>query len=372
MYSLGVIPNSKQQNGTGLYSSFLNAIPSGDKTARKAYPGEKHVPLRLGTFRVGIANYVGPGTQVLKRLRRGDPPRSAVDKTAQRHDIDYGLAQGSKTKSEQIKKIREADIRMVKKLDNIKKNKKDYNINVTMGKAIAGKMIAEDVGIMKKGSFGGDLINIPNSDKDTLEKARDKLEQEGYGKVEELKMLLAKQYGIPSTKKKKKKVPTKKAQTGGSIDIIGSVLPALAKTLGITSLTPDSIKRLITPVIKGKKTMAGQIGAITRALLPVLVASKLKAHDEKATQKKVNELLAGKRGELTKQLGKALAAVIKQVKKGQGGEGLNQKGLGFWADFGRGFMAVMRPALPILATVLTPIAPEIGIPLGIVGTLIQK
>jgi hypothetical protein len=39
---------------------------------------------------------VPPGTQITKRLKRGDPPRAISDKVAQAHDIRYGLAKGQK------------------------------------------------------------------------------------------------------------------------------------------------------------------------------------------------------------------------------------------------------------------------------------
>ena len=43
-----------------------------------------------------------PGTQVVKRLERKDPPRTVADLIAERHDIDYALAKESKTKEEQL------------------------------------------------------------------------------------------------------------------------------------------------------------------------------------------------------------------------------------------------------------------------------
>lgn len=64
--------------------------------------GEKHAPLRMpdGSFEVG--NYIGPGTQAVKRIHRGDRGKTPVDDLAMRHDAFYSLA---RTKDE----IRKAD-----------------------------------------------------------------------------------------------------------------------------------------------------------------------------------------------------------------------------------------------------------------------
>ena len=84
--------NLLRMGGQGIFSSIKNAIPHSDSNARAGYPGENHAILKLPNGMPGIANFMGPGTQVVKRLQRGDPPRTASDKTAMRHDIDYGLA----------------------------------------------------------------------------------------------------------------------------------------------------------------------------------------------------------------------------------------------------------------------------------------
>ena len=49
-----------------------------------------------------MANYAGPGTDVIGRLRLGIKPVNTADKAAQRHDLDY-------TRAKNIKDIRKAD-----------------------------------------------------------------------------------------------------------------------------------------------------------------------------------------------------------------------------------------------------------------------
>lgn len=205
--------------GSELGTSVKNLLPSSDETGRPAYSGERHAILELPNGKYGMANYMGPGTQVIKRLKRGDPPRTLSDKTAMRHDIDYALAAGLKNKEAQVKAIREADMRMVKNLDRISKNKSDSAKNIFQGRRlIQGKMAAEDVGLMEKGSFGGDLKPISDEDKILLMSNRARLGQEGYGNLpaQQLKLKLLKAHSRKSKKGKGLKVP------GGGISLPGS------------------------------------------------------------------------------------------------------------------------------------------------------
>ena len=75
--------------------------------------------LQLKNGKNGVANYMGPGTEVVKRLKRGDPGRTPADMVAKRHDIDYTLASGSRDEASQLKQIRTADNRMI---NSLKKN----------------------------------------------------------------------------------------------------------------------------------------------------------------------------------------------------------------------------------------------------------
>ena len=127
-----------------------------------------------------------------------------------------------------------------------------------------------------------------------------------------------------------------------------------------------SIKKLLDPLVKGTNVVKN-VKTISKALLPILVSHKLKAHDVAPTAKVVKKLLKGNKQDLLKDLTVVITKIIKQ----QSGKG-KFKGGSFWADFSKGFMMVMKPALPVLATIITPVAPEIGIPLGIVGAIINN
>ena len=153
---------------TELGNKIRNAIPASDDTARPAYVGENHAILRLENGKHGIGNYMGNGTRVVERLRRGDPPRTQADKVAMRHDIDYTLAATQPTRELQMELIRDADNRMIKKLGEIKDSKQ----NIALGKLIAVKTKAEDMGLLDRGRFAGQLKQLSPEDRNLLESAK--------------------------------------------------------------------------------------------------------------------------------------------------------------------------------------------------------
>ena len=165
----------KCQYGKGLFNKLINAIPSSDKTARPRYPGEKHAILKLKGLRTGIANYCGPGTHIVERVRRGDPPRTYSDGVCNIHDIDYALSQGKPDR------VRTADRRMIQKLKNA--GGKDSIFNIKLGQwAISAKNKAEDLGLLKKGAFGGPDMGLDDATRNMLLKRRAALVQKGYGR----------------------------------------------------------------------------------------------------------------------------------------------------------------------------------------------
>jgi len=165
------------QTGGSILNKLINKIPSSDKTARPRFEGEKHMILKLGGLKTGIANYCGPGTRIFKRTQRGDPPRTYADGVCNVHDIDFTLSGGDP------KKVRLADLRMLKKL---KQNSgKDNIFNIGVGRAsIGAKVKAEDIGFLSKGSFGiskKDYLNLDPRDIAMLKRRRQALVMKGYG-----------------------------------------------------------------------------------------------------------------------------------------------------------------------------------------------
>ena len=173
-----------------LATGAKNLFPS-EQGSNRNYPGEKHAVLRKpGSNAFFIANYMGPSTQVIKRLKAQSKPRTASDKSAMVHDILYTLAESTDD-------IRAADRRMIDKLEDIKKSKGDSAFNIAQGqKLIQAKVALEDLGLLKKDRFSKmQGKNLPAKDKDLLQKELKKLEQEGYGNVgDEVKANVIKQY----------------------------------------------------------------------------------------------------------------------------------------------------------------------------------
>jgi hypothetical protein len=163
--------NKKVQHGDGLYDRIANGL-----FGASMGHNEVHAPQYTEKgFRFG--KFIGPGTDVYGGIRKGAKPVSKTDKTAKLHDIMFTLAQNPDD-------VRAADLRMVKNLDRIQKEKGDYKFNIYMGKLpIKGKMMLEDWGIMKKGSFSGMKgAKVSKENRELLENEKAKLTQEGYGK----------------------------------------------------------------------------------------------------------------------------------------------------------------------------------------------
>jgi hypothetical protein len=183
-------PNKEQQSGTGILSkigaylnpaalyageratNFRNALPDSDDTARDGFPGEKHAILKLANGKNGVANYMGPGTEVVKRIKRKDPPRTPADAVAMAHDLRYTLAKD-------VTDIRHADEKMLEKLDKIK----DAPRNIFLGKRlIQAKVAAEKAGLLSRDKFATKgFKRPPPEDAQVLEDALKTMQMQGYG-----------------------------------------------------------------------------------------------------------------------------------------------------------------------------------------------
>ncbi|NQY43825.1 MAG: hypothetical protein HRT87_10835 [Legionellales bacterium] len=218
-----------EQKGSGFRSRLSqiladvsNKFPDSDKNARPISPGEHHQLLKLRNNRFGRSNYSGPGTLVAKRVRRRDPPRTEVDKVAQAHDIRYALSRGENTEQS----VREADTKMIDKLNEIQKNKTDSRFNIIPAKlAISAKIKAEDFGVLSRKKFISD--KSPNrSDKILLERKLKELEQEGYGDIPGQKLLKKYQRKVKNKRLgKKSKLPVYTSELEISNMLADKLLP---------------------------------------------------------------------------------------------------------------------------------------------------
>ncbi len=101
-------------------------LPSSDDTAREGWEDEYHAVLKLKNGKYGRANYMGPNTHLVERVRRGDPPRTAMDELSQAHDIRYTFAKNQDD-------ISRADEIFIKGAELIRKKRLDNDFNIELG-----------------------------------------------------------------------------------------------------------------------------------------------------------------------------------------------------------------------------------------------
>lgn len=147
--------NDRIIHGSGLASDIAR-ITSAKVSMPPRFEGENHAPQITPDDKVKLGEYIGPGTQIIKRAELGIAPVSIVDKVAEIHDIDYQLASDSTTKEEQLKKIRQADLDMLKRLKKIKDRKLDKPANILIGE----KAISAKVNIEKHGKNIGTAVGL--------------------------------------------------------------------------------------------------------------------------------------------------------------------------------------------------------------------
>jgi hypothetical protein len=162
---------TKKQKGKGLYDKAVNKL-----TGSNLKPGEKHPILYVdGKFVPGA--FLGPGTDLIPKIKAGVKPISAADKSAQAHDLRYYFAKNKKD-------VREADILAIKKAKELRKTKKDNKFNTyQLQLGLKGKILAEKAGVPPRAftSYADYKKDIPENQA-IARKKLDELIQEGYGK----------------------------------------------------------------------------------------------------------------------------------------------------------------------------------------------
>ena len=89
-----------------------------DQSINKLMPGELHGLLKLPNGKLARAQYMGPGTRVVERVKKGEKGLTAVDTESKWHDIAYGLAKNQAD-------ISAADRHMLSKINEFARDKKD-------------------------------------------------------------------------------------------------------------------------------------------------------------------------------------------------------------------------------------------------------
>ena len=116
---------------------------------RSGFPGEKHAIIST-PWGLTRANYLGPGTNLLVRLERGDPSvdgPNGLDACAKVHDIAYGLARTEED-------VRNADNEFLKCLEHVETSVAMKNFVMGLFKA---KKLAEDIGFLDPSKFAPDI-----------------------------------------------------------------------------------------------------------------------------------------------------------------------------------------------------------------------
>jgi Phospholipase A2-like domain len=123
----------------------------------KLFEGENHAVVWVPGSGFERASYMGPGTNVIERLKRKDKGKTPIDEVSRLHDIDYQLAKGgSMDQKEQEKKGREADERMIRNGWKAYQSHKENLWNAVQGVGgIKAKTLLEDWGLLGKTRFLG-------------------------------------------------------------------------------------------------------------------------------------------------------------------------------------------------------------------------
>lgn len=240
-------------------TNLRNMLPDSDDTARPGFAGEAHAILKLPNGKNGVANYMGPNTNIIERIKRGDPGRTEVDKVSKAHDIRYA-------KAKNFDDIRNADNIMIREVNQIAQNKSDNPRNIFVARAIAGKVKLEDMGLLKKDAFSGDLSKKKLSpENDAL--LTTALNQQGYG----LKLAGQRGKGVilpgDALKIKLMKQIIKKKKKGKRMK--GGFFPFLAP---IIALITEAISG-ITVASVGSAVATGAASAVGASIVKKIVGS---------------------------------------------------------------------------------------------------
>jgi len=110
-----------------------------------------------------FCNFMGPGTQIDKRIARGDKGTTASDEAAKTHDIAYrdlskDIREGKANPIEVARRVRRADNKLISDIAKGRETDKSllnavHSIAGTSGMNI--KKIAENVGVLSPGAFVG-------------------------------------------------------------------------------------------------------------------------------------------------------------------------------------------------------------------------
>jgi hypothetical protein len=237
----GIVDTVKKVFTGETATKLYNMLPSNSKLARPGFPGELHAILQNPNGSFSKANWMGPSTQVKKRVLRDDPGIVPSDTISKMHDLQYSTARTKKD-------IRDADNRMLKSLGRVEREGLDSKFNTKLGKAVIGaKVKLEDMGVSN--SFG-DIKEISEEDRKLYEDEIEKLKNMGYG----LKKFRSK--ALKSSKKNKNKETHVKSvgkEYKGKDSNLKAVIKLDDKGSGIMDVVSNVVETVVPNVYKDMK-----------------------------------------------------------------------------------------------------------------------
>jgi len=135
-------------------SGFIDVAKMERENTRPAFSGEMH-PISIPSM--ARYNFLGPKTEVQKRLNRGDKPINDLDQVAMKHDVDYLEASNDLKHAVIDKKAFLDKIKFADKVfrQNALKTKDAPIMKHVAEKMILAKEIAEDIGLLSTKTFSG-------------------------------------------------------------------------------------------------------------------------------------------------------------------------------------------------------------------------
>lgn len=258
---------------------------------RPGFVGEKHLilPTKEG---ITSANFCGPGTNLQKRLARGDVGVSQVDDACKVHDILYTAATSKAD-------IRLADDRLIRDIDKSDAGIVQKNI---LKAGIKAKTLGEDVGVFGPETF----TSIPSLEGSGILNNRGLFNNSGrdVGSVF---------HRSPA----RSTLPD--AQRFGKNGIVS---PDLISTDNINRLNrrlntePIGVRKRINPSIKNENQGAGIVKDTAKTIV-----SAAKMLDKAAVKQIKKVKRAGRKIKLEKLAGIAAEAVVKKILKDKGKRG---------------------------------------------------
>jgi len=130
-------------------------------------------------------------------------------------------------------------------------------------------------------------------------------------------------------------------------NLVNIIIPKILKRLDISNIPHSLIKEVVTSAAKNtSNTLKDILLAVVKKIIPMITHSKLAGMGYGAGQYKK---IAKK-----KKFDKMKVDLAKYIHSKM----MGQKGTGFWDDFKRGFLSVIKPASSVLAPVAKVLLPE--------------